>query len=584
MIVFEKGSDRSSEVNVKEGNASAPADEFGQHIASDGAICCFVGIDLGEEIGITSNFRGSTTQLQYDILIDGVLRMSKVHSGMTGKILRKVDNFSQFYAKQDSTMFEAALKTKALRSDIELQKGGRETVGTIEVRISVLRRVGETYSLTDANQWYEVEDWYEQYGRKGVYTLVPPCYEMELEGDPCVGFSKSQKQTRIRKNKTPRPGTGPWATLRFLYRSKEAIARAELPLTYKHPSIRAIAHQLQLEPASDFAHSSSVMTESMSVSEGKSSCHSTPTPTHTNQTNRNSTKHCWTASASKMPLAGSPHDSATTLPWTPKRTIPGAGLRMQSEPAHDALTLPNEVRAASESPNGNYGHITHSSEPSHSLLESLATIQKSNFTSTIHDTNPPGTAKENVEVPTHVEQHNMRNTPETSINSEDFLSKLANGGGFTYSEPANVELSGNGIIQNGRDQSYSTPGITQNDAKTAKVHSGMSKKRPSITISPPSISKRAKPTTSRESDQLKKDIVETARRIEEAKARRSHTQALRDEAEARLVARRKKQLELMNAQLEEEMRLEREADEERLAKEESLDEYDHRDNDSEDNE
>ena len=124
-------------------------------------------VDSGEEISITSNFHESTTQLQYDILIDDILRMSKVHSGTTIRALRKVDNFSQFYTKPDSAMFEAVLKTKPLQQDIEFQKASRETAGTIEARISVLRRAGETHALTDTNQWYEVQDWYEQYDRKG---------------------------------------------------------------------------------------------------------------------------------------------------------------------------------------------------------------------------------------------------------------------------------------------------------------------------------------------------------------------------------------------------------------------------------
>ena len=54
--------------------------------------------------------------------------------------------------------------------------------------------------------------------------------------------------------------------------------------------------------------------------------------------------------------------------------------------------------------------------------------------------------------------------------------------------------------------------------------------------------------------------------LQEAKARRAQTQVLRDEAEARLAAHRKKQLVLMNAELEEEMRLGREADGGRLVR------------------
>ena len=63
-------------------------------------------------------------------------------------------------------------------------------------------------------------------------------------------------------------------------------------------------------------------------------------------------------------------------------------------------------------------------------------------------------------------------------------------------------------------------------------------------------SRRAKLMSPHESDQLKDKIAEAARKIQEAKARRAQTQALRDEAEARLVAHCKKQLVLINAQLE----------------------------------
>lgn len=90
---------------------------------------------------------------------------------------------------------------------------------------------------------------------------------------------------------------------------------------------------------------------------------------------------------------------------------------------------------------------------------------------------------------------------------------------------------------------------------------------------PGGASKRAKLMSSCESDQLKDKTAEVARKIQEAKARRAQTQALRDEAEARLVAHRKKQLVLMNAELEEEMRLEREADGGRLVREESSSVY-----------
>ena len=65
-------------------------------------------------------------------------------------------------------------------------------MGTIEVRISVLRYTGETYALTDANQGYKVQDWYEQHNRKGGYNSLPPSYEMELREGLFVDLTKTE--------------------------------------------------------------------------------------------------------------------------------------------------------------------------------------------------------------------------------------------------------------------------------------------------------------------------------------------------------------------------------------------------------
>lgn len=123
---------------------------------------------------------------------------------------------------------------------------------------------------------------------------------MELREGLSVDFSKNRERARIRKSKTPRPGTTPWAVLRFFYRSKEAIARAELPLTFKHPLVKAVAHELQFEPVPDFPKPLSIETESTSASEGKPSCISTPASVHTNEVMRNFTKHCSTASVNPI--------------------------------------------------------------------------------------------------------------------------------------------------------------------------------------------------------------------------------------------------------------------------------------------
>lgn len=109
-------------------------------------------VDSGEEISITSNFRESTTQLQYDILIDDILRMSKVHSGTTIRALRKVDNFSQFYTKPDSAMFEAVLKTKPLNKISNFKKPAeRQRVRSKRGSQFYAAQVKHMHSLTPTN-------------------------------------------------------------------------------------------------------------------------------------------------------------------------------------------------------------------------------------------------------------------------------------------------------------------------------------------------------------------------------------------------------------------------------------------------
>ena len=180
-----------------------------------------------------------------------------------------------------------------------------------------------------------------------------------------------------------------------------------------------------------------------------------------------------------------------------------------------------------------------------------------------------------MDIPTPTKQRNMHNPSQGSINLKGTIENGDTNGRFIDNETIDGAISGNGTVQNGRARNHSVSEIIQNDAITTKAHSGVSKKRPGTMASPGGASERAKLMSPRESDQLK-DKIEAARKIQEAKARRVQTQALRAEAEARLVAYRKKQLVLMNAQLEEEMRLEGEA-EERLVREEDSDDEDEED-------
>ena len=92
---------------------------------------------------------------------------------------------------------------------------------------------------------------------------------------------------------------------------------------------------------------------------------------------------------------------------------------MRSEPTRDAPTFHNEIRAASEIPNGSHGHVLHSSEPHHSISETLATVQTPNFIVTKSAANTIQLAENNVDIPTPTKQRNMCNPSQGSINLKE---------------------------------------------------------------------------------------------------------------------------------------------------------------------
>ena len=165
---------------------------------------------------------------------------------------------------------------------------------------------------------------------------------------------------------------------------------------------------------------------------------------------------------------------------------------MRSEPARDAPTFHNEIRAASEIPNGSHGHILHSSEPHHSISETLATVQTPNFIATESAANTIQAAEKNVDIPTPTKQRNISNPSQGSINLKGTIENGDTNGRFIDNETIDGAISGNGTVQNGKARNYSVSEIIQNDAITAKAHSGASKKHPGTMASPGGASKRAK--------------------------------------------------------------------------------------------
>lgn len=252
MKVKETGSDRAAEAHIIRTKTEHPCDEFSEYVAADGALCCVVGLDVDEQIAIQCGFEGSTTSLQFDVLVDGVLRNMKTHNSKAVRRHDKNEIFDHVLVHHNPALREALLKVGPLRDGIQVQEGSGPSVGTIEIRISVLRRAGESHILTDVNHFLEVKDWVEKPLNQVQYSILPPTYEIKLVEDGLKDLSKSQRQARIKQAKNPRPGFAPWAVFRFFYRSKDSIAQNRLPLTFDNYSMPGKPHVLQIEPVPDF--------------------------------------------------------------------------------------------------------------------------------------------------------------------------------------------------------------------------------------------------------------------------------------------------------------------------------------------
>jgi hypothetical protein len=102
---------------------------------------------------------------------------------------------------------------------------GLETVGTIEVRLYVLRSFGAEYPLDTTVLTYlddkNDEENEHMDGKSALYKTIAPDYMVEFEKN-CQEVDKKTSNAWNRKLNTKRPSKEPWAIFRFHYRSKGA--------------------------------------------------------------------------------------------------------------------------------------------------------------------------------------------------------------------------------------------------------------------------------------------------------------------------------------------------------------------------
>jgi hypothetical protein len=216
-------SDGKADAVVKVGGTQC--DEYGTHLAKDGAICTWIAVTKGQKINIDTGFTGLTKELQFDLVIDGVLRNSAKTNRKEEKKDRRSEKFEHgFYAQSKAIIVEAELEIKDLNPSAypSIETEGKDSVGTIEVRISVLRDENEErHKLDDVKTFETIMSWKEAY-RTPSYTKVRPIQEIDFV--PIDQQPQKVQFTKLKQRASGhRPGAKPWVVFRFYYRTQDAI-------------------------------------------------------------------------------------------------------------------------------------------------------------------------------------------------------------------------------------------------------------------------------------------------------------------------------------------------------------------------
>ncbi|RDI81277.1 phosphoribosylaminoimidazole carboxylase [Venturia inaequalis] len=231
MKCIDNTGDRKADAVVRAG--SQLCDEYGTHLASDGAICSWIPVNDGQKIIVEAGFVGLTKEIQIDLVIDGVLRNSDKTNRKAEKKDRKSERFEHsYYAQSKSTINLAELEIKALDVSAypSIQVEGKDSVGTIEVRISVLRdEHEERHKLDDVQSFETIMDWKEAYHTPS-YTKIRPVQQVDFV--PIDQQPTKVQITKLKQRATARrPGAKPWVVFRFYYRPQDAINNEALTKT-----------------------------------------------------------------------------------------------------------------------------------------------------------------------------------------------------------------------------------------------------------------------------------------------------------------------------------------------------------------
>jgi hypothetical protein len=199
-------------------------------------------------------------------VVDGVLRKSVSSAAKTvhHQKHKKLD-IETFLYKSGQESLDTDMLVGSLSGITTIQGEGKETIGTMELRLYITRHIGVDHVSDKFDNYTCVSDNVEDDGpRDATYKMVAPNFQMKFEKN-AAALDKPKLNRQLKMMNAKRPGTEPWAIFRFHYRSKgsclllpskdvtnntiEAITENWLNQTYDPLSKDKIEpHTLDLEP------------------------------------------------------------------------------------------------------------------------------------------------------------------------------------------------------------------------------------------------------------------------------------------------------------------------------------------------
>lgn len=158
--------------------------------------------------------------VQYDISIDGVCRKANIYASktVTNQRTKKI-GCEKFLFQTEHGIVDSEIIVRPLPTKIKLQKDASATLGTIELRLSIVRRFGDQHALQDIPPYFDcMDEGYDEEKSVGYKELFPDL-RMGFEKD-CATLDIRKANAEERKMKAARPGGEPWAIFRFHYRNK----------------------------------------------------------------------------------------------------------------------------------------------------------------------------------------------------------------------------------------------------------------------------------------------------------------------------------------------------------------------------